>query len=305
MGLKEISYGELIPLAVILIAMSMLPMIGLSSYMLTILSLLLLFGALVSIYDFFYIRSGYINLGYTYIVASSAFSIAIALERLPTALAILVAFPLSMFFSIAILVPMLKLRGPFYSVATLLYPFTLAPIARLFPEVFGGDVGVYVRPLLSSPTLLYYLSLAVSVGVLSILFTLLGTRLSIKLAMIRDDEILAESSGIGVIRVKILSHIMCTLMVTAVMIPYTQVSGVASVELADPIPVLIYALMASALYKPGSALYSFLGGMGIWWLDNYMRAAMYDLRLVVASSLLLTIYAARVVLGFAGAKIRK
>jgi len=97
----------------------------------------------------------------------------------------------------------------------------------------------------------------------------------------------------------------CTLMVTAVMIPYTQVSGVASIELADPMPVLIYALMASALYKPGSALYSFLGGMGIWWLDNFMRAAMYDLRLVVASSLLLTIYAARVVLGVAGTKIRK
>lgn len=303
MGLREVSYRELIPLIMILVLASILPTAGFSSYTLTLVSLFLLFGSLVAVYDFFYIRSGYINLGYTYIIASSAFSIAIALNRFPIAVAIPLAFILSLLFSLAIMIPMLKLKGPFYSVATLLYPFTLAPIARLFPDLFGGDAGVYVRPLFNDLKQLYYFSLAITLIAIITITALLRTRLGVRLVMIRDDEILAESSGIGVARVKIISHMLSTIMVTIIMIPYTQVIGVASVELADPIPIMIYVLMASALYKPGSALYSFLGGVGIWWLDSYMRASIYDLRLVVASGLLLAIYTLRV-MSSARAKIR-
>ena len=111
--------------------------------------------------------------------------------------------------------------------------------------------------------------------------------------MIRDDEILAESSGVRVDRIKILSHILVTIMITAIMFFYTQVVGAVSVELADPIPILIYALMATAIYKPGSSVYSFIAGIALWWLDGLLRAYLYDLRLIIISILLISIYILR------------
>ncbi|MEM4970512.1 MAG: hypothetical protein QXE01_04585 [Sulfolobales archaeon] len=293
MGLKEYSKTDLLFIIFLLILLSILPLFIRSSYLLTLALTSYLFGVLVAIYDLFYIRSGYINLGYTYMIASCGFAIAISINRLPPTLWPLGAIALALGLCSVILIPAIRLRGPFYSVSTLLYPFTLPPIARLFPDLFGGDVGIYVRPIIGDFIALYYSAIALGISILIMLVLITSTRLGIYLVMIRDDETLAESSGIRIQRIKIISHIIVVLMVTAIMIFYAQASGVVSVELSDPIPLLIYALMASAIYKPGSSIYSFMGGIALWWLDGYMRAYIYDLRLIIASTLLLAVYLIR------------
>jgi len=292
-GLKSNPYWDLYILAPPLAVMIITPLIIGSIYLQSLMILSYLFGVIVAIYDFFYIRSGYINLGYTYMVASAAFAVAIAMRIHSMSLSIPASLLISLAMCSAILIPMLRLRGPFYSVATLLYPFALAPIARLFPDVFGGDAGIYVRPIFSDFTSLYYSSIALGVLTFAVVSIIMSSRVGVILTMIRDDEILAESSGVRVDRIKILSHILVTIMITAIMFFYTQVVGAVSVELADPIPILIYALMATAIYKPGSSVYSFIAGIALWWLDGLLRAYLYDLRLIIISILLISIYILR------------
>jgi branched-chain amino acid transport system permease protein len=292
-GLKSNPYWDLYILAPPLAVMIITPLIIGSIYLQSLMILSYLFGVIVAIYDFFYIRSGYINLGYTYMVASAAFAVAIAMRIHSMSLSIPASLLISLAMCSAILIPMLRLRGPFYSVATLLYPFALAPITRLFPDIFGGDAGIYVRSIFSDFTSLYYSSIALGVLAFAVISILMSSRVGVILTMIRDDEILAESSGIRVDRIKILSHILVTIMITAIMFFYTQVVGAVSVELADPIPILIYALMATAIYKPGSSVYSFIAGIALWWLDGLLRAYLYDLRLIIISILLISIYILR------------
>ena len=291
--MKSNPYWDLYILAPPLAVMIITPLIIGSIYLQSLMILSYLFGVIVAIYDFFYIRSGYINLGYTYMVASAAFAVAIAMRIHSMSLSIPASLLISLAMCSAILIPMLRLRGPFYSVATLLYPFALAPIARLFPDVFGGDAGIYVRPIFSDFTSLYYSSIALGVLTFAVVSVIMSSRVGVILTMIRDDEILAESSGVRVDRIKILSHILVTIMITAIMFFYTQVVGAVSVELADPIPILIYALMATAIYKPGSSVYSFIAGIALWWLDGLLRAYLYDLRLIIISILLISIYILR------------
>ena len=304
MRLKETTWADVAALSTVVAVFSALPLISGSSYLLTLALLSYLFGALVAIYDLFYIRTGYINLGYTFMVASCGFAYAIALRSLPYPSSIPAFLALALAMCSAMLVPMVKLRGPFYSVATLLFPYSIPPIARLFPEVFGGDAGLYVSPIIGDTRALYYSAIALGILILLSLIAIANSRLGIYFTMIRDDEILAESSGVGILRVKALAHVLASLMVASVMAFYAQVSTVVSVELSDPIPILIYALMASAIYRPGSSVYSFIGGVALWWLDSYMRAYIYDLRLVVAASLLLSIYLSRGVVLNARVKIR-
>ncbi len=293
MGLKSNPYWDFYILAPPLALMIITPLVIGSIYLQSLMILSYLFGVIVAIYDFFYIRSGYINLGYTYMIASAAFAVAIAMRIHNIFLSIPASLLISLAMCSAILIPMLRLRGPFYSVAALLYPFALAPIARLFPDVFGGDAGIYVRPIFSDFTSLYYSSIASGVLVFAVIFIIMSSRVGVILTMIRDDEILAESSGVRVDRIKILSHILVTIMITAIMFFYTQVVGAVSVELADPIPILVYALMATAIYKPGFSVYSFIAGMALWWLDGLLRAYLYDLRLIIISILLISIYILR------------
>jgi len=170
------------------------------------------------------------------------------------------------------LIPALRLRGPFYSVSTLLFPFALPPIARLFPDVFGGDAGLYVRPVFGDFRFLYYSAVSLGALIMDLLMIIASARMGIYFLMIRDDEILAESSGARILRIKVLSFLISVLMIVSVMFFYIQASGVVSVELSDPIPILIYTLMASAIYRPGSSLYSLIGGIALWWLDGSMRA---------------------------------
>ena len=288
--MKSNPYWDLYILAPPLAVMIITPLIIGSIYLQSLMILSYLFGVIVAIYDFFYIRSGYINLGYSYMVASAAFAVAIAMRIHSMSLSIPASLPISLAMCSAILIPMLRLRGPFYSVATLLYLFALAPIARLFPDVFGGDAGIYVRPIFSDFTSLYYSSIALGVLTFAVVSIIMSSRVGVILTMIRDDEILAESSGVRVDRIKILSHILVTIMITAIMFFYTQVVGAVSVELADPIPILIYALMATAIYKPGSSVYSFIAGIALWCLDGLLRAYLYDLRLIIIAILLISIY---------------
>jgi len=303
-GLKETTWADIAALSIAIAVFSILPLASGSSYLLMLALLSYLFGVLVAIYDLFYIRTGYINLGYTFMIALCGYAFAIATRSLPHPISIPAFLALSLALCSAMLVPMMKLRGPYYSVATLLYPFSIPPIARLFPEVFGGDAGLYVSAMIGGTYTLYYSTIALGILVLASLIAIANSRLGIHFTMIRDDEVLAESSGVRILRLKVLAHMIATAMVASVMAFYAQVSTVVSVELSDPIPILIYALMASAIYRPGSAIYSFLGGVGLWWLDSYMRSYIYDVRLIVAASLLLSIYLSRGVVLNARVKIR-
>lgn len=274
---------------------------ALSSYYLTLGALSILFAGLASVYDFFYTRSGYLNLGYTFIMGVTGYTMAIFLRELPPSAAI----PLGILFSalpgLLIALPALRLRGPFYSVATMVFPFILLLIARLFPDTFGGDVGLYVAPLAGLREL-FYASVATSTATALALAVLGGARFGKMVTAVSDDEILLESLGFRTWALKILLNALAIVLTAPLMLLFIQVQGIMRPEVVDPIPLMIYILLASGIYRPGRVVGAYASGPLIYLADSFLRSSFYDIRLLVVSSLVASIYMARGV-GLARAKI--
>ena len=107
--------------------------------------------------------------------------------------------------------PALRLRGPYLSLVTLAFPLMLLGIIRAFPEVTGGEHGIFgVTALSGSRIVDYYIAVLVMLVSVSIMWKFTDAKSSlvrtgIILHAIREDEIAARASGINTIRYKLLA----------------------------------------------------------------------------------------------------
>lgn len=98
--------------------------------------------------------------------------------------------------------PLLKLQGPYFAIATWLVAASVATVFNEW-EVVGAGGGMQIK---SDVTLreLYYVSFALLVVATLIIWRLLRSRYGLALTAVRDDEEAARSVGIDIRRVKTL-----------------------------------------------------------------------------------------------------
>lgn len=182
-----------------------LPIFMNNDYLMKLLTFTLLFALFSASWDFLYGFTGQLNLGHALFWGVSAYTAALLnvhLKLSPWATIPVGAFT-AMVGGLIVCLPALRLRGLFLGLVTLALPLILSAVIISFPDITGGDIGIYgVAPLLSGMIYNYYLILVIVLILLLLLWKLTDTRsrifrTGIMFLAIREDEISARRSGVN------------------------------------------------------------------------------------------------------------
>ncbi len=204
--------------------------------------------------------AGYVNFGTAAFFALGAY-VSVALNKLcapPLVLLILAGGAASGLVGLMMGALTLKLRGVFFSIATLALAIVSQAVITNW-EFVGGASGAYViRPRMgplggSYIEYLFYVMLVMAVGAVALARTIERSRLGFGLAAIRDDEMAAEASGVPTLKLKLLA---------------TVVSGGLMGMAGAPLPFYVAYLDPPSAFNLAYAVNTIamplVGGTGTW-----------------------------------------
>lgn len=189
------------------------PLISTARYPLLILTLACTYAIFAVSWDLLSGYTGQVNFGHALFFGVGAYSSALLYKYLgwqPAATIPLGAL-IAALAGVVTCFPALRLRGPYLSLLTLAFPLLLTEVARSFPEITGGYIGIRgLPPLASSPTGQYYVCLIVMTVSVLVMWKLTDAgskyvRTGLIFHAIREDEIAARATGINTIRYKLLA----------------------------------------------------------------------------------------------------
>jgi branched-chain amino acid transport system permease protein len=204
--------------------------------------------------------TGYVNFGSAAFFALGAYS-TVALYKLlplPLPILILVGGAVSGVVGLGMGYLTLRLRGAFFSIATLALAVVVQTLITNWDYV-GGSRGAYIIRPLRVPILgnyveyLYLIMVVLSVVAVGIARTIERSRLGYGFAAIRDDEQAAEAAGVPTLRLKLVA---------------TTLSGALMGMAGAPLPYYVtYLDPASGFnlaYAVNSIAMPLIGGMSSW-----------------------------------------
>ena len=204
-------------IAVTLIALALAPFWG-DRQTLRLLAEVYAFVALASLWNLLAGYAGLVSVGQQAFVGLGGyllFWLVIVLGVHPV-VAIFVAGPVAALIAIPVAALTFRLRGAYFAIGT----WVVAEVFRLLASqisVLGGGSGISLPAaavIAMAPTRqarefeIYWLALALTVIVLAAIVALLRSRHGLALTAIRDNELAAQSSGIGVFRIKIIIYVL-------------------------------------------------------------------------------------------------
>ena len=110
-------------------------------------------------------------------------------------------------FAFVVGIPCLKLRGPYLSLTTLVFPLILERLAFTFRDETGGEYGITVANPLSSIGL-YYAVLALLLVTLVLLLLVAESRIGRTFRAIGDDDQAAMAAGVNTTRFKLAAFVL-------------------------------------------------------------------------------------------------
>jgi branched-chain amino acid transport system permease protein len=131
-------------------------------------------------------------------------------------IAILIAGPIGALVAVPVAALIFRLRGAYFAIGT----WVVAEVFRLLASqvsVLGGGSGISLPAsvvVAMAPSRqarefeIYWLAMALTVIVLAAIVALLRSRHGLALTAIRDNELAAQSNGIGVIRIKFIVYVL-------------------------------------------------------------------------------------------------
>ncbi len=146
--------------------------------------------------------TGYASFGNVAFFGIGAYTTGILLTKasLPLAVALPAAGLVAMLFAGLVGLPILRLKGHYFAIATLGVAETIREIVYNL-EITGAGTGL-VMPIVRTPLLFFYLMLAILVAVTAVNAWLASSRFGYGLVAIREDEDAAAAMGIDTARYK-------------------------------------------------------------------------------------------------------
>jgi branched-chain amino acid transport system permease protein len=249
-----------------------IPVFG-NAYITTIVFSALIAFILAQSWDWVAGEMGYINLGHYCFYGIGAYAFALALvARYPAAVAAVFAVAVTAIVALVISFPLFRLRGDYFSFATLaLLPLAEVLAYNLSPITGGGD-GISLPPE-HSLRVAYWSALGVCVGAVVLSVLLNRMRFGYALKSIRNDEEIAEVMGVRIlpakIKVMVLSAAFASLAgaIQAWQMSYIDPHTVFGLSVAL-MPVAMALLGGSGLLWGPLAGVILLAGMQQWLLVN-------------------------------------
>jgi len=142
--------------------------------------------------------TGYVDFGHGVWFGIGAYGTGVLMSKLgwPFPVAVIGAIAITVFAALLIGGPILRLRGPYFSIAMLATFVAVREIVRIVKPITGGGIGLTLPPYLNRP-LFFYITLILAVLVVAFTWWLRRTQFGLTLIAIREDEIGADMRGIN------------------------------------------------------------------------------------------------------------
>lgn len=190
-----------------------LPIININEYLIHLGIMTFLYIVLSSSWNILGGLAGQASFGFSVFWGMGAYTLAISLKAgHPIFLSILLAVVISAIFSVIIGYPTLRLRGPYFAIATI----GVGEAVRVFMLVYapGGASGLTVfDPTAFSKSSHYYSALALVVVVLATVRWIMRSKFGLGLAAIKANEDAAIALGANTIWLKVTAHLIAAVFI--------------------------------------------------------------------------------------------
>ncbi len=185
---------------IIVALLAVLPLLGLSSYVMHLLILVIMWSVIGMAWNLLGGYCGQVSFGHAAFFGTGAYTAGMLYSKfglsgwwgLPASIIVVTAFALVIGYVC------LRLRGPFFALATLAIGVILRIVAENLVDLTGGDVGIMIRERTwVEKTWYYYIILAIAAGTFIAVRQVVESKLGYYFVAIREDQDAAESLGIN------------------------------------------------------------------------------------------------------------
>ena len=192
---------------VLLAIVALLPQLFSSQFLLHIIILANILAVLAISWDALAGFMGQLNLGYSMYFGAGAYVIGFASKIYPVhpIFGLLIGGLIAVLLSLMVGVPCLRLRGPYYAIATLGFSQVLFTLAMGLPKITGSEEGIRGIPKFIDGILgNYYFSFFLLIITIVSMKILFHSTFGKKLITLREDDRLSEAAGIDTSKYKIM-----------------------------------------------------------------------------------------------------
>lgn len=247
--------------AVLVLAVAALLPLGVSGYVLGLLTLAYYFGVFAMAWDLLFGFAGEVNFGPTFLVGLGAYGAGILNSEagLPIPVCVLFGAVLAVVGGLLLAVPALRLSGPYFGLITLVAVLLLQQMVTVFAQYSGGEIGLTIPDVMSiDEATNYYIALGFMAVSGLILFGLSRSALGLILQACGQDPVEAQALGFNVAKHKLAAFCVSALfsgLAGAMLVFYLGTASPGTViDIAVGVQVIIAAVLGGRRTILGAAV---------------------------------------------------
>jgi len=246
--------------AVIIAIAALLPL-GVSGYILGLLTVAYYFGVFSMSWDLLFGFANEVNFGPTFLVGLGAYTAGILDNRygLPISVCVALGTVAAVVGGLVLALPALRLSGPYFGLTTLVAVLLLQNLVVVFAGLTGGEIGLTVPDVISiSGSVNYWIALAFMVASGSVLYVLSRSAAGLILQASGQDKIQAGVLGFNVVKHKLFAFVVSALfsgLAGALLVFYLGTASVGTlIDITVGVQIIIAAILGGRRTIIGAAI---------------------------------------------------
>lgn len=246
--------------AVIIAIAALLPL-GVSGYILGLLTVAYYFGVFSMAWDLLFGFANEVNFGPTFLVGLGAYTAGILDNRygLPIPVCVALGTLAAVVGGVVLALPALRMSGPYFGLTTLVAVLLLQNLVVVFAGLTGGEIGLTVPDVISiSGPVNYWIALAFMVASGSVLYILSRSAAGLILQASGQDKIQAGVLGFNVVKHKLFAFVVSALfsgLAGALLVFYLGTASVGTlIDITVGVQIIIAAILGGRRTIIGAAI---------------------------------------------------
>jgi branched-chain amino acid transport system permease protein len=251
---------RILMIAVIFAIAALLPL-GVSGYVLGLLTVAYYFGVFSMAWDLLFGFANEVNFGPTFLVGLGAYTAGILDNRygLPIPVCVALGTLAAVVGGVVLALPALRMSGPYFGLTTLVAVLLLQNLVIVFAGLTGGEIGLTVPDVISiSGPVNYWIALAFMVASGSVLFVLSRSAAGLILQASGQDRIQAGALGFNVVKHKLFAFFVSALfsgLAGALLVFYLGTASVGTlIDITVGVQIIIAAILGGRRTIIGAAI---------------------------------------------------
>ena len=251
---------QILTIAIILVIAALLPL-GVSGYVLGLLTVAYYFGVFSMAWDLLFGFANEVNFGPTFLVGLGAYTAGILDNRygLPIPVCVALGTLAAVVGGVVLALPALRMSGPYFGLTTLVAVLLLQNLVIVFAGLTGGEIGLTVPDVISiSGPVNYWIALAFMVASGSVLYVLSRSAAGLILQASGQDRIQAGALGFNVVKHKLFAFFVSALfsgLAGALLVFYLGTASVGTlIDITVGVQIIIAAILGGRRTIIGAAI---------------------------------------------------